>query len=346
MIFRLFLSLMCALLFQMPSLAVANGVQPKDCQLDEKYLLGLYAGNGEQFLVREQNGMLNVVYRYLPDDKDYQKSNVFSLVKDHYDAYQISETGSLTHTEAGVKFERDKDGHGISCIIGGNRYTRAFFGPEKGDYFKIKTTKSLDVLRQDIQNATMPAQTAPNVAELVNMAAIKGLKFDLRYATDNNCFSAPLYDDSKAYLNRNAAEALGRVAKRLSDYGFGLLVWDAYRPWKVSKLAYEALPKEQKSLLPAPEKGSPHNTGNAVDVSLYNLKTGEAVEMISDFDEPSPRQYGAFVGGTSLERWERDLLQQMMSIEGFNCSDMEWWHFDFDSKNSYQLLDIPFSALH
>ena len=67
---------MCALLFQMPSLAVANGVQPKDCQLDEKYLLGLYAGNGEQFLVREQNSMLNVVYRYLPDDKDYQKSNV------------------------------------------------------------------------------------------------------------------------------------------------------------------------------------------------------------------------------------------------------------------------------
>ena len=118
---------MCALLFQMPSLAVANGVQPKDCPLDEKYLLGLYAGNGEQFLVREQNGMLNVVYRYLPDDKDYQKSNVFSLVKDHYDAYQISETGSLTHTEAGIKFERDKDGHGISCIIGGNRYTRVFF---------------------------------------------------------------------------------------------------------------------------------------------------------------------------------------------------------------------------
>ena len=67
--------------------------------------------------------------------------------------------------------------------------------------------------------------------------------------------------------------------------------------------------------------------------------------MISDFDEPSPRQYGSFAGGTTLERWERDLLQQMMSIEGFNCSDMEWWHFDFDSKNSYQLLDVPFSAL-
>lgn len=345
MIFRLFMLVLCTLLFQMPSLAGANGVQPKDCQLDEKYLLGLYAGNGEQFLVREQNGILNVVYRYLSDDKDYQKSNVFPLVKDRYDTYQISETGSLTNTEASVKFERDKDGHGISCIIGGNRYTRVFFGPEKGDYFKIKPERPVSELWQIVQNATMPAQTAPNVAELVNLAAIPGLKFDLRYATDNNCFSAPLYEDSKAYLNKSAAEALERVAKRMSDYGFGLVIWDAYRPWKVSKLAYEALPKGQKTLLPAPEKGSPHNTGNAVDLSLYNLKTGEMIQMISDFDEPSPRQYGAFVGGTALERWERDLLQQIMSTEGFTGSDMEWWHFDFDSKNPYQLLDIPFSAL-
>lgn len=346
MIFRLLFVIICTLLFQAPSMVFANGVQPKDCPLDEKYLLGLYAGNGEQFLVREKNGMLNIVYRYLSNDRDYQKSNVFPLAKEHYDAYQISETGALTNTEANVKFERDKDGHGISCIIGGNRYTRVFFGPDKSDYFKIKTVKPLDELRQDVQKAVMPVQTAPNVAELVNLATIPGLKFDLRYATERNCFSAPLYEGYKAYLNKNAAEALGRVAKRLSDYGFGLLVWDAYRPWKVSKLAYEALPKEQKSLLPAPEKGSPHNTGNAVDVSFYNLKTGEVVEMISDFDEPSPRQYASFAGGTSLERWERNLLQQMMGMEGFSGSDMEWWHFDFDNKNSYQLLDIPFSALH
>ena len=346
MILRLFLTILCALIFQLPSPADANGVRPKDCPLDEKYLLGLYAGNGEQFLIREQNGMLYVVYRYIADDKDYQKSNVFPLVKEHYDAYQVSETGSLTNTEAGVKFERDKEGHGISCIIGGNRYTRVFFGPEKADYFKIKTSKSMEALRQDIQSAAMPVQTAPNVAELVNLAVIPDLKFDLRYATDKNCFSAPLYEDSKAYLNKNAAEALERVAKKLSDYGFGLVIWDAYRPWKASKLAYEALPKEQKSLLPAPEKGSPHNTGNAVDLSLYDLTTGEAIQMISDFDEPSPRQYAGFAGGTSLERWERDLLQQLMSIEGFTCSDMEWWHFDYDNKNSYQLLDIPFSALH
>ncbi|MGL5206656.1 MAG: M15 family metallopeptidase [Acidaminococcaceae bacterium] len=345
MIFRVFMIVLCTLLFQVSSLVYANGIQPKDCPLDEKYLLGLYAGNGEQFLVREQSGRLNIVYRYLPDDKDYQKSNIFPLVKERYDVYQIAETGALTNTEASVKFERDKDGHGISCIIGGNRYTRVFFGPEKGNYFKIKTTKPLDDLRQEIQNAVMPVQTSPNVAQLVNLAAITGLKFDLRYATDENCFSTPLYESSKAYLNKNAADALGRVSEKLSDYGFGIVIWDAYRPWKVSKLAYEALPKEHKSLLPLPDKGSSHNTGNAVDVSLYNLKTGEVIQMISDFDEPSPRQYGDFAGGTSLERWERDLLQQIMSTEGFTCSDMEWWHFEFDSTNSYQLMDIPFSVL-
>jgi len=343
---RLFLVILSICFLQITSLVNAAGVKPKDCPVDEKYLLGLYTGNGEQFLVREQNGILGIVYRYLENDNDYQKSNIFPLAKEHYDEYQVFEAGALTNTEGSVKFERDKEGNGISCIIGGNRYTRKFFGSEKSSYFKIKPVKDLEALRQSVNKDVMPAQTATNVAELVNLSTIPLLKFDLRYATDNNCFSASLYEEPKAYLNKNAAEALLRVSKKLSDYGFGLLVWDAYRPWKISKLAYDALPTQYKSLLPAPEKGSPHNTGNAVDLSLYDLKTGEPIQMISEFDEPSPRQYGNFAGGTSLERWERGLLQQLMSMEGFSCSDMEWWHFEYDSTSDYQLLDIPFSDLH
>ena len=342
---KVFFTLLCLFLLQLPALVNANGLQPKGCPVDEKYLLGLYTGNGEQLLVREQGGVLNVLYRYLPEDKDYQKSNVYPLVKEHYDAYRIYEAGALTDAEGKVKFERDKDGHGISCIIGGNRYTRSFFGPEKENYFKVIPPKTWEELQKIVNEAVMPEQKDPNIAELVNLTTIQGLKFDLRYATDNNCFSAPLYDSQKAYLNRSAAEALQRVSQKLADYGYGLLVWDAYRPWKVSKLAYEALPTAQKSLLPKPEKGSPHNTGNAVDVGLYDLETGEQLQMISDFDEPSPRQYGNFAGGTSLERWERDLLRQLMALEGFFCSDMEWWHFEYDSGNKYQLLDIPLSDL-
>ena len=346
MIKKLFAMLSCAVVLQMPLAALAAGAQPAACQLDEKYLLGLYTGNGEQLLVREQNGTLSILYRYLPADKDFQKSNVFPLVKEHYDAYQIFEAGALTNAEGTVNFERDKAGHGISCNVGGNRYTRSFFGPEKGDYFKVKPTKTWEELHKVAEAAVMPAQTAPKAAELVNLAAMPGLKFDLRYATGNNCFSAPLYIAPAAYLDKNAAEALGRVQHKLADYGYGLLVWDAYRPWKVSKLAYEALPENYKTLLPAPEKGFSHNTGNAVDVSLYDLKTGEPVQMISDFDEPSPRQYSSFAGGTTLERWERDLLQQVMTTEGFTTIETEWWHFDYDSKNNYQMLDIPFTDLH
>lgn len=336
--------LLCLMVFNV-STVWASGVEPAETQLDEKYLLGLYKGNGELLLIREEDGRLNVLYRYIQDDKDYRKSNIFPLKKVRYDVYEVNEVGALTSTEGTVRFERDKDGHGISCNVGGNRYTRVFFGPEKGDFFKVKMAKSLADLRKEIASAVMPAQKDGAIAELANLAQIPNVKFDLRYATDNNCFSEPLYTQSNAYLNKDAVAALTKVANRLADYGYGIIVWDAYRPWKVTKLAHDALPEEYKNILPSGEEGSLHNTGNAVDLSLYDLSTGEAIDMISDFDEPSPRQYGSFAGGTGLQRWQRNLLQQLMSLENFKGSDMEWWHFDYDAANKYQLQDIALEEL-
>lgn len=342
---RLISVVIVAAFLQIAGLAVAGGVKPEACSLDEKCLLGLYTGNGEQILVREDGGMLQLLYRYLPEDRDFRKSNIFPLQKKHYDSYLLREAGALTDTEGTVKFERDKDGHGISCSIGVNRYTRKFFGPEKGDYFKIKPPKSWAELQTGVASALMPVQTAPQKAVLVDLSAVQGLMLDLRYATENNCFSYPLYSEANAYLDKSAAGALARVAENLASYGYGLLVWDAYRPWHLSKLAYDALPPEQKYLLPEPQKGSPHNTGRAVDLSLYELETGKPVNMISEFDEPSLRQYGRYAGGTSLERWQRNLLWQLMSLEGFNCSETEWWHFEYGNVKDYRLLDIPLSDL-
>ncbi|HIU64403.1 MAG TPA: hypothetical protein IAB06_05165 [Candidatus Avacidaminococcus intestinavium] len=327
------------------SVAFASGAEPKETQLDEKYLLGLYKGNGELLLVRENDGRLNILYRYLEEDHDYRQSNVFPLKKERYDVYAIREAGALTSTEGTVRFERDKEGYGISCNVGGNRYTRVFFDAEKEEPFKVEVIKPLTELRQEIEKATMPVQTAEAKAELVNLTQLPQLKLDLRYATAQNCFSEPLYTEYKAYLNKDAVNALAKVTERLADYGYGLVVWDAYRPWKVTKLAHDALTEDYKKILPSGEEGSIHNTGNAVDLSLYNLETGELVDMISDFDEPSPRQYGSFAGGTSLQRWQRNLLQQIMSVHGFTPSEMEWWHFDYLADTKYQLLDIPFNEL-
>lgn len=92
-------------------------------------------------------------------------------------------------------------------------------------------------------------------------------------------------------------------------------------------------------MLPKAEEGYSHNSGRSIDVSLYDLETGEPAAMISDFDEPSPAQYAQFAGGTQKQRYLRDLLRQQMTLQGFTASDMEWWHFDYDAGNRYQVLN-------
>ena len=95
-------------------------------------------------------------------------------------------------------------------------------------------------------------------------------------------------------------------------------------------------------MLEDPEtKGSPHNTGLAVDVSLYDLETGEQVEMSSGFDEPSPRQYASYAGGTSHQRALRSLLRETMEVHGFKGIEMEWWHFEYGGieKFAHQNID-------
>ena len=177
--------------------------------------------------------------------------------------------------------------------------------------------------------------------ELVDAGFVCGLKIDSRYGRADNCFGAPLYSNEKLYLGKEAAEALGRVQQHLAAYGYGLVLWDAYRPWSISKLANLALPTDKKSLLEDPDtKGSAHNTGNAVDVSLYLLETGEQAEMISDFDEPSLRQFASYAGGTSRQRYLRQLLREAMELNGFRGIEMEWWHFDYQPSTNWAHLNV------
>lgn len=141
-------------------------------------------------------------------------------------------------------------------------------------------------------------------------------------------------------MDADPALALAQAQQYLKPYGYGILVWEAYRPWSVSKLAYDALPADKKSMLPAPEVGFSHNTGRSIDVSLYLLATGENAGMISDFDEPSVRQYADFAGGTTLERYRRDLLRSAMQMAGFTASETEWWHFDYGDIKGFAHLNV------
>ena len=335
------------LLYAQTGWNLAFAALPPDAPKDVKHILGFYYGNGENILIRENSGRLELLYRFAQSDKNFGGSNIYPLTKEHFDSYTLNEAGPMTSSESNVRFERDPDGYGISCRVGGHVYSRYFLGRTVGERakefrFPTHSEEEWAKLRAEATAAVMPeALAAGQKAKLVDASTIEGLQIDSRYGRADNCFGAPLYTSSKLYLGQEAAAALSKVQQHLAVYGFGLVLWDAYRPWSVSKLANLALPAEQKGMLEDPEtKGSAHNTGNAVDVSLYDLSTGEQMEMISDFDEPSLRQFSSYAGGTSRQRYLRGLLREAMELYGFRGIEMEWWHFDYKPSTAWAHINI------
>lgn len=326
---------------------LALAAVPDDAPKDIKYILGFYYGNGENILIRENNGRLELLYRTAQEDRSFAAANLYPLSKVHFDSYTLQESGPMSNTEAGVRFERDTDGYGISCRVGGNTYSRYFLGTTQGERakpFRLEERSPEDwtKLREEAAKAAVPAAlVAGEQAQLVDAASVAGVKVNSVYAGSDNLFGAPLYTTPKLFVAKDAAAALGRVQQRLAAYGYGLVLWDAYRPWSVSKLANLALPEGKKDMLEDPEtKGSTHNTGNAVDVGLYSLESGEELDMGCGFDEPSLRQYASYAGGTSRERYLRSLLREEMELQGFKGIEMEWWHFEYGDCSKFAHLNV------
>lgn len=219
--------------------------------------------------------------------------------------------------------------------------------PEPNREFRIQLQKPLPELRRIADAASPPRQPANlRAPELVDLRSLgREIRLDIRYATADNFMGAPLYSQAVAWLQRPAAEALARAAERLAQEGFGLLVYDAYRPWRVTKMFWDATPEAQRNFVANPERGSRHNRGCAVDLTLYDRRTGKAVQMPSGFDEFSPRAWPDYPGGTSRERYLRWRLRQAMESEGFRVNDDEWWHFDYQDWEQYPVLNISFEQL-
>lgn len=326
---------------------LALAAVPDDAPKDIKYILGFYYGNGENILIRENNGRLELLYRTAQEDRSFAAANLYPLSKVHFDSYTLQESGPMSNTEAGVRFERDTDGYGISCRVGGNTYSRYFLGTTQGERAKPfrleeRSAEEWTKLREEAAKSAVPAALAAGEqAHLVDAATVAGVKVNSVYAGSDNLFGAPLYTTSKLFVSKEAAVALGKVQQRLAPYGYGLVLWDAYRPWSVSKLANLALPEGKKDMLEDPEvKGSVHNTGNAVDVGLYSLDSGEELDMGCGFDEPSLRQYASYAGGTSRERYLRSLLREEMELQGFKGIEMEWWHFEYGDCSKFAHLNV------
>jgi D-alanyl-D-alanine dipeptidase len=183
-------------------------------------------------------------------------------------------------------------------------------------------------------------------ADLVEVATLDPtLKLDVRYATPHNFAGRAVYTEARVFLQRPAAEALVRAHRRLAPRGFGLLLFDGYRPWRVTKLFWDITPREKRDFVANPAKGSKHNRGAAVDLSLYDLQTGREVEMPTAYDDMSERAAPDYRGGTAEQRERRDLLRSALEAEGFTVEPNEWWHFNYRDWREYPILDVPFSAI-
>jgi D-alanyl-D-alanine dipeptidase len=183
----------------------------------------------------------------------------------------------------------------------------------------------------------------PGLVEIVRLDPTVHL--DIRYATADNIVHRPVYRQARAFLQRPAAEALVRAHRALAEKGYGVLVLDGYRPWSVTKLFWDSVRPDQRAFVADPKKGSKHNRGCAVDLSLYDLATGREVAMPSAYDETSERASPGYTGGTPEERARRDLLRAAMEKEGFAVEPNEWWHFNYKDWREYPILDIPFEAI-
>lgn len=198
--------------------------------------------------------------------------------------------------------------------------------------------------------SSAPAQNKPppeankREADLLELVKLdKTIKLDIRYARADNFVGKAVYPEARAFLQRPAAEAVLRVHKKLKAQGLGLVIFDGYRPWSITKLFWEVTPDDKRKFVANPKTGSRHNRGCAVDLSIYDLKTGKLAPMPSDFDEFTERASPNYTGGTKEERANRDLLRRLMEAEGFTVNANEWWHFDYKDWQSYAIYDIPFS---
>jgi zinc D-Ala-D-Ala dipeptidase len=192
-----------------------------------------------------------------------------------------------------------------------------------------------------------PRERGPfRASDLVELSLFDpALTFDIRYATPENFLGRPVYGEARAFLQRPAAEALSRARRRLEAQGYGLRIFDGYRPWSVTRLFWEETPADRREFVADPKLGSRHNRGAAVDLTLFDLATDREVEMPSPYDDFSERAHPDFAGGSPAALAHRDRLRAAMEAEGFTVYENEWWHFDYRDWRLYPIQNLTFAEI-
>jgi serine beta-lactamase-like protein LACTB len=313
--------------------------QPADIAAKWKGVIGTYeAAEKPPIDVFESNG------RLMMQTKGAKPAELRSEpAEDHFFLTRKGET----QTE--VQFTRQGNGTATQLAIGDWVWVRREYGGDTNSSARVKTVRPLEEIRKEALQAKPPVEAGSDKFRKADLVELKtmdsAIKLDIRYASTSNFLGEPVYSQARAFLQRPAAMGVAAALKFLKPYGYGLVIYDGYRPWYVTKVFWEATPAEGKIFVADPSQGSRHNRGCAVDLSLYDLKTGEQVEMPGTYDEMSPRSFPLYVGGTSLQRWRRDLLRAAMERSEFTVYEDEWWHFDYKDWREYGILNLRFEDL-
>ena len=209
----------------------------------------------------------------------------------------------------------------------------ASVGPDR-DVFFISADKAAALLPDDPKR----------LLELIKLDP--AIRLDMRYATANNFTGRILYDEARAFLAAPAAQAVARASKMAQADGFGLTIYDAYRPWRITKKLWDATPVgPKKEYVANPKRGSKHNRGCAVDLTLHDLQTGQLVEMPTEFDDFSEKAHRDYMGASTAAIANRARQASYLEAEGFVGLSNEWWHFDFTGWAQFPVMDIPFNKI-
>ena len=297
-------------------------------------LLGEYGWDHNLLFVFERDGALTVLIEWL-------ERYPLTPAADDADLFHFPD-GGLYPGES-LRFLRDGAGRITGADLSGIVFPRRP-GPGEGT-FRIEPVLPVAELRRLADAASPPTEEGDflesDLARLTDLDPT--IRLDVRYAGDDNFMGTAFYEVADAFLQRPAAEALVRAHAALRGHGYGIVVHDGYRPWRVTKMFFDATPESQRIFVADPASGSRHNRGAAVDIGLYDLETGAPLVFVSGYDEFSERAFPDYVGGTSQQRWRRELLRRTMEREGFSVYEHEWWHFDFRDWERYRIRNV---ALH
>ena len=195
--------------------------------------------------------------------------------------------------------------------------------------------------RSGVPALTLPVDPAADQpSDLVDLARFDPrLRLDIRYATPANFMRRVLYPVPRAVAQRPVAEALSKVQTRAEAQGYGLLIFDAYRPWRITRAMWDQTPPQQREFVANPATGSRHNRGCSIDLSLH--RGGIEVTMPSPYDDFTPAAYRSNTAATPQALAASRMLESWMTAEGFVPLANEWWHYDWAEWRRFPVMDVP-----